>query len=73
MASRAEIEQAKGILMAQSGVSADEAFRVLSRASQRENRKLRDIARDIVERSASDPPDRRPATSAGGLPSDDRG
>jgi len=46
--SRAEIEQAKGILMAQSHVSADEAFNALKRASQRENIKLREIAHRIV-------------------------
>jgi GAF domain-containing protein len=37
-APRAEIEQAKGIIMAQSGIPADAAFEVLVRASQRENR-----------------------------------
>jgi GAF domain-containing protein len=51
MESRATIEQAKGILMAQSRVSPDEAFKVLVRASQRENRKLREIATEIVERA----------------------
>ena len=51
MASRVDIEQAKGILIAREGMSPDEAFDVLVRASQRENRKLRDIARDIVERA----------------------
>lgn len=51
MQSRAVIEQAKGILMAQSGLNADEAFDLLRRASQRENRKLRDVAIDIVERT----------------------
>ena len=40
MSSRAVIEQAKGILMAQRGVSAQEAFDILSRASQAANRKL---------------------------------
>lgn len=44
------IGQAKGILMAAEGVSSDDAFAVLRRASQRENRKLRDIAQEIVER-----------------------
>lgn len=53
MKSRAEIEQAKGILMAQSKVSPEEAFDMLRRASQRENVKLRDIARRIVERRAN--------------------
>jgi len=48
MASRAVIEQAKGILMAQRRCSADEAFQILSRASQVSNRKLRDVAHDIV-------------------------
>jgi GAF domain-containing protein len=49
MASRAEIEQANGILMAQSpGTSADAAFEILRRASQRENVKLRDIAKPLV-------------------------
>jgi len=51
MASRAEIEQAKGILMALEGIGPDEAFNLLRHASQRENRKLRDVARDIVERA----------------------
>jgi AmiR/NasT family two-component response regulator len=51
MESRATIEQAKGILISQSRVSADEAFEILVRASQRENRKLREIATDIVERA----------------------
>ena len=48
MASRAVIEQAKGILMAQRDCSADEAFDMLRRASQRENVKLRDVAQRIV-------------------------
>jgi GAF domain-containing protein len=48
---RAVIEQAKGIVMATGGGSPDEAFQILVRASQRENRKLRDIAAEIVERA----------------------
>lgn len=51
MVSRAGIEQAKGVLIEQSGVSSDEAFELLKRASQRENRKLREIAAEIVRRS----------------------
>ncbi len=51
MASRAEIEQAKGILMGQApAITADDAFDLLRRASQRENVKLRDIARRLVTR-----------------------
>jgi GAF domain-containing protein len=49
MQSRAVIEQAKGILMAAEGLAEDEAFDMLVRASQRENTKLREIARRIVE------------------------
>jgi GAF domain-containing protein len=43
-----EIGAAVGILMATHGISNDEAFALLSRASQRLNRKLHDIATGIV-------------------------
>jgi ANTAR domain len=46
---RALIEQAKGILIAQHGGSADEAFERLREFSQHSNIKLRDVARRIVE------------------------
>jgi GAF domain-containing protein len=49
MESRAVIEQAKGVLMAQRHVTAEQAFEILREASQRYNRKLRDIALGIVE------------------------
>ncbi len=49
MESRAVIEQAKGVLMAQRGIDAQQAFDMLRDASQRYNRKLRDIAAGIVE------------------------
>lgn len=49
MASRAVIEQAKGILMAQTGCSAEDAFTRLRDASQRENVKLRDVAQRVVD------------------------
>ena len=59
MKSRAVIEQAKGMLMAQSPtMTADDAFELLRKASQRENVKLRDIAQRIV--------DREPLSSQGG-------
>jgi GAF domain-containing protein len=51
MASRAVIEQAKGILIAESGCSPEQAFDLLIRQSQAANRKLRDIAHDIVQRA----------------------
>jgi GAF domain-containing protein len=53
MESRAVIEQAKGVLMAQRRLDAEAAFEVLREASQRYNRKLRDIASGIVQ-SATD-------------------
>ncbi len=49
MESRAVIEQAKGVLMAQRHVDAEQAFEILREASQLYNRKLRDIALGIVE------------------------
>jgi GAF domain-containing protein len=54
MQSRADIEQAKGILMAESHIGPDQAFDVLRRASQRRNVKLRDIAREIVAKASRD-------------------
>ena len=53
LATRDIIGQAKGILMAAEGVSDDDAFLILVRASQRANRKLRDIAADVVSANAS--------------------
>jgi GAF domain-containing protein len=50
MESRAVIEQAKGIVMADRHCTADEAFAVLTRISQETNRKLRDVAADLVAR-----------------------
>jgi GAF domain-containing protein len=49
MASRAVIEQAKGIIMAGRGCGDEEAFEILRQASSRSNRKLRDIARSLVD------------------------
>jgi hypothetical protein len=46
--SAAVIEQAKGVLMATLRCSADAAFAVLVAQSQTENRKLRDVAADLV-------------------------
>jgi GAF domain-containing protein len=48
LTSREVIEQAKGILMAQHRVDANAAFDLLRERSQHENRKLRDVAREIV-------------------------
>jgi GAF domain-containing protein len=48
LASRATIEQAKGIIMATLRCDADTAFRRLVEQSQHENRKLRDVADAVV-------------------------
>lgn len=49
MESRAVIEQAKGILMAQRRCSAVDAFDLLVAASQRQNIKLRALAEQVVQ------------------------
>lgn len=49
MRSRAVIEQAKGVVMATRGCSADEAFSVLVKNSQKSGRKLHLIARTVVD------------------------
>ena len=48
MESRAVIEQAKGIIMARDKCTAEEAFDMLTRISQQQNIKLRDLAQVIV-------------------------
>lgn len=48
LASRAGIEQAKGVLMARHGVGPEEAFALLRRRSQATNTKLREVARTVV-------------------------
>ncbi|OMQ15779.1 antitermination regulator [Modestobacter sp. VKM Ac-2676] len=48
MATRAVIEQAKGILMERHKITGDQAFTVLTHASQRRNVKLRDVADELV-------------------------
>ncbi|HVB05274.1 MAG TPA: GAF and ANTAR domain-containing protein [Acidimicrobiales bacterium] len=59
--SRGVIDQAKGILIAQEGYSPERAFEVLKRASQRSNRKVHDLALEIVE-SAQHLATERPAS-----------
>ncbi|MEV4536515.1 GAF and ANTAR domain-containing protein [Asanoa sp. NPDC049518] len=53
MEHRAVIEQAKGIIMADRRCTPEEAFVALSRMSQDSNRKLRQIAAALVERTQS--------------------
>jgi hypothetical protein len=52
LASQPVIEQAKGIIMANTRCDQNQAFDILRRASQRTNVKLRDVARQIVLKSS---------------------
>jgi ANTAR domain len=54
LASQPVIEQAKGIIMANSHCDEDQAFEILRRASQRTNVKLREVARQLVEKTAAE-------------------
>ena len=62
LASQPVIEQAKGILMARHHCGPDQAFRLLAEASQRDNRKLRDLAAAMVD-SVQARPTIRPSRS----------
>jgi GAF domain-containing protein len=54
--SRAVIDQALGIIMAESKIDAERAFAVLSRASNNRRMKLRDLAAEIVTRVTGQAP-----------------
>ena len=56
MSARSVIDQALGILMAQQRCSAEQAFDLLRQASQHRNRKLREIAAEIVTKVSGSPP-----------------
>lgn len=62
--SRAVIDRAIGIIMAESRCPADEAFATLSRASNNRNMKLRDLAAEIVDRIADGGTRSRPPSPA---------
>jgi transcriptional regulator with GAF, ATPase, and Fis domain len=55
LASRAVIDQAKGILMERFKLTADQAFQALVRVSMESNRKVREIAERFVETGELDP------------------
>jgi AmiR/NasT family two-component response regulator len=56
METRDLIGQAKGILMERHRVTGDQAFKLLVRASQATNTKLRDIADELVATGELRPP-----------------
>jgi GAF domain-containing protein len=49
LSTRGVIEQAKGIIMAGRGCDADGAFELLREASQASNKKLHDVAKEVVD------------------------
>jgi AmiR/NasT family two-component response regulator len=53
LASRAVIDQAKGIVMAAKRCSPDEAFHHLVELSSTTHTKLRDVARSLVEQASA--------------------
>jgi len=60
MVSSSVIDQAIGILMGQQRCTAGAAFDLLRQASQHRNRKLRDVAADIITKVSGEPPQPRP-------------
>jgi len=65
---RAEIEQAKGILMARRGIDADRAFELMRDSSRRTGRKVSDVADAIIQsHTLLLPPMSQAATSADDL------
>jgi GAF domain-containing protein len=60
MHARAVIEQAKGIIMGDRRCSAEEAFNLLVSISQDTNRKLRDVARALVDQAERPPAEGAP-------------
>lgn len=63
MASRATIEQAKGIIIASRHCTPDEAFDILRQTSSRANRKLRVIAQELVDNATGMHSSRRPSSA----------
>ena len=55
MRTRAVIEQAKGILMSDKRITADQAFDQLAQLSQHSNIKLHDVARRLVDERSRNP------------------
>lgn len=56
LASRSVIDRAIGIIIEQRRCTADSAFELLRELSQNQNRKLRDVASDLVTATSGEPP-----------------
>jgi GAF domain-containing protein len=61
LGSRTTIDQALGVLMAQNRCTSEQAFTLLTRASQNRNQKLRDLSIDILTSVSGRPPVPAPA------------
>jgi PAS domain-containing protein len=68
LTSRAIIDQAKGIVMVTRRCDADQAFALLTRMSNSGNRKLRDLAKELVEHASCAEPDPRQDHARGAVP-----
>lgn len=66
--SRAVIDQAKGVLMERYRLTAEQAFQALAQASMSTNRKVRDIAEELVSTGEFPAPALGPDTRAGRRP-----
>lgn len=53
LVTRSMIGQAQGLIMARHGITADGAFDMLRTRSQRTNRKLREVAQEVVDEAES--------------------
>ena len=53
LSNRAPIEQAKGIIMGEHGIDAENAFQILRSQSQNTNRRVRDIANELIANKTS--------------------
>ena len=56
LSSRSVIDQAIGVLMAQQRCTAEQAFDLLRAHSQNSQRKIRDLAADMITRVSGQPP-----------------
>jgi hypothetical protein len=64
LSSRVQLEQAKGVLSQRAGLQMDEAFRVMRAYARSHNRRLSDVAAQIIDGSLDDDQVQRPRTKA---------
>jgi transcriptional regulator with GAF, ATPase, and Fis domain len=62
LSSRVQLEQAKGVLAQRTGLKMDEAFQVMRAYARSHNRRLSDVAAEIIDGSLDDDEVQRPRT-----------